>query len=59
VNSTTEAGAAATCITAGEMTGKRLISVGRPLVNGDLQVVVPGGKPDEEVKSGKVGEALI
>ena len=33
----TEIGAAATCITAEEMVGDRLISVGRPLLNGDLR----------------------
>jgi long-chain acyl-CoA synthetase len=55
----TEMGAAATCITAEEMIGERLISVGRPLVNGDLRVVVPGGKPDEEVAFGEIGEVLI
>ncbi len=55
----TEMGAAATCITADEMIGDRLISVGRPLVNGDLRVVVPGGKLDEEVAPGEVGEVVI
>jgi long-chain acyl-CoA synthetase len=55
----TEMGAAATCITADEMVGDRLISVGRPLVNGDLRVVVPGGRPDEEVARGEVGEVVI
>ena len=55
----TEMGAAATCITADEMVGDRLISVGRPLVNGDLRVVVPGGRPDEEVAPGEVGEVVI
>jgi len=55
----TETGAAATCITAEEMVGARLVSVGRPLLNGDLQVVVPGGRPHEEVAHGEVGEILI
>ncbi len=55
----TEMGAAATCITGDEMVGDRLISVGRPLVNGDLRVVVPGGRPDQEVAPGEVGEVLI
>jgi len=55
----TEIGAAATCITADDMIGERLISVGRPLVNGDLRVVVPGGAPDQQVAPGEVGEVLI
>jgi long-chain acyl-CoA synthetase len=55
----TEIGAAGTCITAEEMTGDRLVSVGRPLLNGDLRVVVPGGGPADEVAPGAVGEILI
>jgi long-chain acyl-CoA synthetase len=55
----TEIGAAGTCITAEEMTGERLVSVGRPLLNGDMRVVVPGGSPTDEVPSGEVGEILI
>jgi long-chain acyl-CoA synthetase len=55
----TEIGAAGTCITAEEMTGERLVSVGRPLLNGDMRVVVPGGSPTDEVRSGEVGEILI
>ncbi len=55
----TEMGAAATCFTADEMVGERLVSVGRPLVNGDLRVVVPGGRPDEEVAPGEIGEVII
>ena len=55
----TEIGAAGTCITAEEMTGDRLVSVGRPLLNGDMRVVVPGGSPTDEVASGEVGEILI
>jgi long-chain acyl-CoA synthetase len=59
VYGSTEIGAAATCITAEDMAGERLISVGRPLVNGDLRIVVPGGKPNEEVAPGEIGEVLI
>ena len=55
----TEIGAAGTCITAEEMTGERLVSVGRPLLNGDMRVVVPGGGPADEVPRGEVGEILI
>jgi long-chain acyl-CoA synthetase len=55
----TEAGAAGTCITADEMVGERLVSVGRPMVNGDLRIVTPGGGPDDEVQSGEIGEILI
>ncbi len=55
----TETGAAATCITDAEMTGERLISVGRPMVNGDVRVVVPGGGPHEEAAPGEVGEVLV
>jgi long-chain acyl-CoA synthetase len=55
----TELGAAGTCITAEEMTGDRLVSVGRPLLNGDLRVVVPGGGPADEVAPGEVGEILV
>jgi long-chain acyl-CoA synthetase len=55
----TETGAAGSCITAEEMIGDRLVSVGRPLLNGDLRVVVPGGGPADEVGSGEVGEILI
>ena len=47
VYGSTEIGAAATCISADEMLGERLISVGRPLVNSDIRVVTPGGKPDQ------------
>jgi fatty-acyl-CoA synthase len=55
----TETGAAGSCITADEMVGERLISVGRPLLNGDLRVVVPGGAPQDEVAPGETGEILI
>jgi fatty-acyl-CoA synthase len=55
----TETGAAGSCITAEEMIGDRLVSVGRPLLNGDLRVVVPGGGPADEVPPGEVGEILI
>ena len=59
VYGSTEIGAAATCISADEMLGERLISVGRPLVNSDIRVVTPGGKPDQSVPTGQVGEVLI
>jgi len=59
VYGSTELGAAATCITAEEMLGERLISVGRPLVNSEIRIVTPGGKPDESVAAGEVGEILI
>src|SRR4029079_5469825 len=55
----TELGAAGSCITAEEMVGERLVSVGRPLLNGDLRVVVPGGGPADEVPPGEVGEILV
>ncbi len=55
----TETGAAGSCITAEEMIGDRLVSVGRPLLNGDLRLVVPGGGPADEVPPGEVGEILI
>jgi len=55
----TETGAAATCITAEEMVGERLVSVGRPMLNGDLRVVRPGGGPRDEVAQGEIGEILI
>jgi fatty-acyl-CoA synthase len=59
VYGSTEIGAAATSIGADEMLGERLISVGRPLVNGDIRVVTPGGRPDQSVPAGEVGEVLI
>jgi acyl-CoA synthetase (AMP-forming)/AMP-acid ligase II len=59
VYGSTEAGAAATSITAEEMLGERLVSVGRPLVNSEIRIVVPGGKPDQSVRCGEVGEVLI
>jgi fatty-acyl-CoA synthase len=55
----TETGAAGSCITADEMVGERLTSVGRPLLNGDLRIVVPGGTPQDEVAPGETGEILI
>jgi fatty-acyl-CoA synthase len=55
----TELGAAGSCITAEEMIGDRLVSVGRPLLNGDLRVVVPGGGPADEMAAGEVGEILV
>jgi len=55
----TETGAAGSCITAEEMIGDRLLSVGRPLLNGDLRVVVPGGSPRDEVAPGEIGEILV
>jgi acyl-CoA synthetase (AMP-forming)/AMP-acid ligase II len=55
----TETGAAGACITAEEMIGERLVSVGRPLLNGDLRVVVPGGGPADEVAPGETGEILV
>jgi long-chain acyl-CoA synthetase len=59
VYGSTEAGAAATSITAEEMLGERLISVGRPLVNSEIRIVVPGGKPDQSVRCSEVGEVLV
>ena len=59
VYGSTEIGAAATCITAEEMLGERLISVGRPLVNGDIMIVTPGGTPDQCAPAGEIGEVLI
>ncbi|MGB7102686.1 MAG: class I adenylate-forming enzyme family protein [Xanthobacteraceae bacterium] len=59
VYGSTEIGAAATSITAVEMVGDRLISVGRPLVNGDVRIVAPGSRPDEEVVPGEIGEVLV
>ena len=59
VYGSTEIGAAATSITAEEMLGERLISVGRPLVNSDIRIVAPGGKPDQTVAPGDIGEILI
>ncbi len=59
VYGSTEIGAAATSITAEEMVSDRLISVGRPLVNGDVRIVAPGGKPEEEVAIGEIGEVLV
>src|ERR1700735_1078953 len=59
VYGSTEIGAAATCISADEMLGERLISVGRPAVHKDIRVVTPGGKPDQSVPTGQVGEVLI
>ena len=55
----TELGAAGSCITAEEMVGDRLVSVGRPLLNGDLRVVVPGGAPADEVPPGEIGEIIV
>lgn len=55
----TEAGAAATCITAEEMVGDRLISVGRPMLNGDVRIVVPGGAPTDVLGPGQIGEVLV
>jgi long-chain acyl-CoA synthetase len=55
----TETGAAASCITAEEMVGERLVSVGRPMLNGDLRVIVPGGSPRDEVAPGESGEILV
>jgi long-chain acyl-CoA synthetase len=55
----TECGAAATCITAEEMVGDRLVSVGRPLLNGDLRVVMPAGRPGDQVAPGAIGEILV
>ena len=59
VYGSTEIGAAATCIGADEMLGDRLVSVGRPLVNGEVRVVTPGGTPGEYVADGEVGEVLV
>src|SRR5665213_2035827 len=55
----TETGAAATCIWADDMVGARLTSVGRPMLNGDLRVVAPGGSPNDEVPRGEAGEILV
>ena len=55
----TETGAAGSCITAEEMIGERLVSVGRPMLNGDLRIVTPGGGPGDEVAPGEIGEILI
>jgi len=59
VYGSTEIGAAATCITAEEMLGERLTSVGRPLVNSEIRIVTPGGKPNQSLPAGEVGEVLI
>ena len=55
----TETGAAAACIMAEEMVGDRLVSVGRPLLNGDLRVVTPGGGPRDDVAPGEIGGILV
>lgn len=55
----TETGAAGTCMFAGEMVGERLTSVGRPMLNGDLRIVTPGGGLADEVAVGETGEILI
>jgi long-chain acyl-CoA synthetase len=55
----TETGAAAACNFADDMVGDRLVSVGRPMLNGDLRVVTPGGGPTDEVPIGEVGEILV
>lgn len=55
----TETGAAATCIWADEMTGARLQSVGRPMLNVDMRIVAPGGGPVDEVGPGEIGEILV
>ncbi|MBI4921507.1 MAG: acyl--CoA ligase [Devosia nanyangense] len=59
VYGSTETGAGGTCIFADEMTDGRLVSVGRPMVNGDLRIVRPGGSPAEELPPGEVGEILL
>ena len=59
VYGSTETGAGGTCIWAEEMVGERLTSVGRPMLNGDLRVVTPGGGPQEEVAAGEIGEILL
>jgi long-chain acyl-CoA synthetase len=41
------------------MIGDRLVSVGRPMLNGDLRIVTPGGGPSDEVQPGETGEILI
>jgi fatty-acyl-CoA synthase len=55
----TETGAAATCNFADDMIGPRLVSVGRPMPNGDIRVVTPGGGPADEVSPGETGEILV
>jgi long-chain acyl-CoA synthetase len=55
----TETGAAAACNFADDMVGDRLVSVGRPMLNGDLRVVTAGGGPTDEVPIGEVGEILV
>lgn len=37
----------------------KLSSVGKPLLNADLRVIVPGGDPDDEVPRGEAGEVII
>lgn len=59
VYGSTETGAGGTCIFADEMVGDRLVSVGRPLLNGDMRIVTPGGAPSDEVPVGEVGEILL
>jgi fatty-acyl-CoA synthase len=59
VYGSTETGAGAACNWSQFMEGERLTSVGRPLLNGDIRVVVPGGGPDDEVPQGELGEVLI
>ena len=59
VYGSTEAGVAATCITAEEMTGERFTSVGRPMINTEIRVVTPSGGPTDEVERGELGEILL
>jgi acyl-CoA synthetase (AMP-forming)/AMP-acid ligase II len=37
----------------------KLSSVGKPLLNADLRVIVPGGDADDEVPPGEAGEVII
>lgn len=42
-----------------EMTGERLASVGKPMLNGDIRIIRPGGNRHDELPAGEAGEVLI
>jgi long-chain acyl-CoA synthetase len=61
VYGSTESGScsAGTVLFEEDMTDERLTSVGKPLLNGDIRVIRPGGTAADELARGERGEVLV
>ncbi len=57
---TTELGASAGAVAFEEdMVGGKLASVGKPMLNADIRIIKPGGKKEDSLPVGELGEVII